>query len=130
MILLDTHVCWWLAYEPEKLSARARNAIQLAEDKPGALALSSASLYELTWLAERKRLSLSVGAGEFLWEIQLRFLILPIDQNIAISAARLPSSFHGDPMDRLIVATALKSSRILITADEVILASSLCQTLW
>ena len=130
MILLDTHVCWWLAYEPEKLSAPARKAIQLGEHQPGGLALSSASLYELTWLLERKRLTISVHVDEFIREIQLRFLVFPIDQNVAISAARFPTPFHGDPMDRFIVATALESSRTLITADEAILTSSLCQTLW
>lgn len=130
MILLDTHICWWLAYEPKKLSVRARKAIQFEEHQPGALALSSASLYELTWLLERKRLAISVDVDEFIREIQLRFLVFPIDQNIAVSAARLPAPFHGDPMDRLIMATALESSRTLITADEAILTSGLCQTLW
>ena len=130
MILLDTHVCWWLAYEPEKLSVPARKAIQLEEHQPRALALSSASLYELTWLLERKRLTISVDVDEFIREIQLRFLVFPIDQSIAVSAARFPAPFHGDPMDRLIVATALESSRTLITADDAILTSSLCQTLW
>jgi len=130
MILLDTHVCWWLAYEPEKLSLPAREAIRREEHRPSALALSSASLYELTWLVERKRLTISVGLELFIREIQLRFVVLPIDQAVAVSAARFPAPFHGDPMDRLIVAAALDSNRILITADEAILGSGLCQVLW
>lgn len=130
MILLDTHVCWWLAYEPEKLSMHAREAIGREEHRPGALALSCASLYELTWLLERKRLAVSVGFDQFVREIEARIAVLPIDQSVAVSAARFPAPFHGDPMDRLIVATALDSNRILITADEAILASGLCQTLW
>jgi len=130
MILLDTHVCWWLAYEPGKLSVPAREAIQRDEHRRGALALSSASLYELVWLLEKKRIAISISLEQFVQEIELRFLVIPIDRSIAVSAARLASPFHGDPMDRLIVATALASNRTLITANEAILASDLCQTLW
>ena len=130
MILLDTHVCWWLAYAPEKLSVPAREAIQSQEARAGALALSSASLYELVWLLERKRATVSVGADQFIRETLLRFVVLPIDETVAANAARIPSPFHGDPMDRLIVATAVVSNRTLITADRKILASGLCQTIW
>ena len=46
---------------------------------------------------------------------------IPIDGEIAIRAGGLPD-FHGDPADRLIVATALQTSSILMTADQKILA--------
>lgn len=130
MILLDTHVIWWLAYQPEKLSTAAADTIQNAHEMKEGIALSCASLYELVWLLERRRLIASEGWSEFLNALQHKLKILPIDENIAIEAARIQSPFHGDPMDRLIVATALASNRTLVTADKAILSSGRCQLLW
>ena len=41
----------------------------------------------------------------------------PVTGNIGIQAASL-KDFHGDPADRLIVATAIHENAILATADE------------
>jgi PIN domain nuclease of toxin-antitoxin system len=46
---------------------------------------------------------------------------IPLDGAIAIRAGGL-KDFHGDPADRLIVATALLTSSVLVTADQKILA--------
>lgn len=45
---------------------------------------------------------------------------IPIDGLIGIHAAEL-RDFHGDPADRIIVATAMKHDATLITADRGIL---------
>jgi PIN domain nuclease of toxin-antitoxin system len=130
MILLDTHVALWLAYQPEKLSQAAFDAISDEDTLHSGISLSAASVYELTWLLERGRLTVSVDSSEFLQELDRRFLILPIDGKISMRAARIPSPFHGDPMDRLIVATALHANLTLITADRSILSSKICKLLW
>ncbi|MEP6865970.1 MAG: PIN domain-containing protein, partial [Deltaproteobacteria bacterium] len=44
----------------------------------------------------------------------------PIDGVVGIEAAELPDS-HGDPADRILVATALLRGLTLVTADEVLL---------
>ena len=46
MILLDTHVVVWLAFEPDKLSKRAKEAIRTARLE-GGLAISGITLLEL-----------------------------------------------------------------------------------
>lgn len=46
---------------------------------------------------------------------------LPVDGRLGIEAAAL-SNFHGDPADRLIVATALTAGCRLLTADRQVLA--------
>ncbi len=48
---------------------------------------------------------------------------------IAIDAANLPGSFHPDPADRLIVATARAHGATLLTTDAKILAYSHVSTL-
>ena len=46
---------------------------------------------------------------------------IPLDGGIAIRAGQM-EAFHGDPADRMIVATAIETSAELITADEKILS--------
>ena len=54
MILLDTHVVIWLAFEPDKLSKRAKEAIRAARIQ-GGLAIAGITLLELAWLVEKGR---------------------------------------------------------------------------
>ena len=46
--------------------------------------------------------------------------IVPLDVDVVIAVDRLPSSFHGDPADRLIVASARAHGLRLATHDRVI----------
>lgn len=46
---------------------------------------------------------------------------IPLKGTTAIRAAQL-KHFHGDPADRMIVATAIENSADLMTADEKILS--------
>lgn len=130
MILLDTHIMWWLGYQPQRISDVAADAIRASYPRKDGIALSAASVYELTWLLDRGRLVAEEGSEMFLREIDRRFLILPVDGPTAQRAARIPAPFHGDPMDRIIVATALETGRTLITADSAILASNICPVRW
>lgn len=47
--------------------------------------------------------------------------LVPLTPEIAILSSRLPGNFHGDPADRIIVATARKIGATLITNDNQIL---------
>jgi len=127
-MLLDTHIVIWLAFSPEKLSAAAVEAIRNANEDN--LAISAASFYEMLWLIDRKRVKASSGTKQFMAQVEKRFKILPIDSAITAYAALRLNQFHADPMDRLIVATALITNLTLITADRHILASKACKLLW
>ena len=120
MILLDTHVVVWVAADSERLGRRAARRIDrgLRDDE---LALSAFTYWEVATLVNRGRLRLRGGAEE----LRARLLRMgvhefPVDGEIAILAARL-RSFHGDPADRIIVATALAHDATLVTADEALL---------
>jgi PIN domain nuclease of toxin-antitoxin system len=52
---------------------------------------------------------------------QLRVDWAPVQVAEAIESYSLPNFDHRDPCDRLIVATARLSARVLVTADEVLL---------
>jgi PIN domain nuclease of toxin-antitoxin system len=48
--------------------------------------------------------------------------LVPLAPEIAVESSRLPGTFHGDPADRIIVATARREGAILLTRDERIIA--------
>ena len=128
MILLDTHIVWWLAYEPHRLSQQAAEAIRARQFTPNALAISAVTLYELAWLLEKGRLRISVAASVFLGRVEQQFAILPVTGLVAVGTAGLPATFQSDAMDRIIVATAIVTGRTLVSVDGGILSANLCKT--
>ncbi len=120
MILLDTHVLVWLDAGSVSLGKRSIEIIDraLAESE---LAVSAVSFWEVAMLADKGRLDL--GMNPELWRRDLlnRGLVeIALDGQIGVQAASL-LGFHGDPADRMIVATTLSSASMLITADQKIL---------
>lgn len=65
MIVLDTHAWVWWVSDPERLSARAREAVDQAA-KEGELYISSISVWEVALLAERGRLRLAMDVSEWI----------------------------------------------------------------
>jgi PIN domain nuclease of toxin-antitoxin system len=55
--------------------------------------------------------------------------LLPLDIDVVIAVDSIPPSFHGDPADRLIVATARAHAMALATHDANI-RKSRATTLW
>lgn len=47
--------------------------------------------------------------------------LIPLTPEIAVDSTRLPGHFHGDPADRIIVATARQTGATVMTADRQIL---------
>jgi len=52
------------------------------------------------------------------------------DNEVAIQSVRLPSEFHPDPADRMIVALARRLSTALVTSDAKIRAYKHVKTIW
>jgi PIN domain nuclease of toxin-antitoxin system len=50
--------------------------------------------------------------------------LVELSPEIAINSTRLPKGMHGDPADRILVATARHRSATLVTADKAILKYS------
>lgn len=112
-ILLDTHVVHWWSAEPQRLSAAATRALEQADE----LAVAGISWFELAWLARRERIALAIPARSWLEGLSARVRTVGITPAIADAAVSLPSSFPGDPADRLIFATALESGWRLVSKD-------------
>jgi PIN domain nuclease of toxin-antitoxin system len=54
---------------------------------------------------------------------------VPLDTQVVLALDALPSSFHGDPADRLIVATA-RSRRLPLATHDATIRRSRTVTLW
>lgn len=130
MILLDTHIAVWLAFDERKLSKAARSAILHERSMGGGLAISDITLLEITALFQKKRLELNGSLESFLQQLESRFIVLPITGRACVRALALPSGYPKDPADRIIGATALVEGLSLITADGEIRRSKALQTIW
>jgi PIN domain nuclease of toxin-antitoxin system len=130
MILLDTHVVVWLMTSPERISKAAAEAIANRGAKGERPAVSSVTVFEIAYGARRGRIQLHVTGSGLLTRLRDTFHLHPITEAIAFQAAAIPEPFHGDPLDRMIAATALVEDYVLLTADGKIRQSGVCKTLW
>jgi PIN domain nuclease of toxin-antitoxin system len=130
VILLDTHIALWILAEPDKLSRASTAEVKRALSAGELLAISVISLFEVANAIRRGRIQASVPSRNFLQQIQSAFGVYPVSESIAVLAGQLAEPFPGDPMDRLIAATAIQENCTLITADRKILAAAACKTLW
>jgi len=131
VIVLDTHVWLWWISNPELLGGVATEAIAGARSRRE-LFVSSISVWEVAMLTQKGRLQLALDVRDWLARCEaLPFLqFVPVNNAIAVQASRLPGGLHGDPADRIIVATALSLGATLVTKDEKLLNYAPVKTLW
>ncbi|MGQ0848832.1 MAG: type II toxin-antitoxin system VapC family toxin [Actinomycetota bacterium] len=113
-VVLDSHVVHWWSAEPERLSPAAARAVSEADE----LAVASISWFELAWLAKHERIVVTIPLGSWLQELARQVRTVGISPRIADTAVSLPSTFPGDPADRLIYATATENGWHLVTKDQ------------
>jgi PIN domain nuclease of toxin-antitoxin system len=95
----------------------------------GGLAIAGVTLYEIAWLSTNDRVAID-SLDSFLANTEQRFVVLPLKSSVARLAAELPASFPGDPMDRIIAATALDQGVPLITKDRAMHRSNTVPVVW
>ncbi|MCL4757838.1 MAG: type II toxin-antitoxin system VapC family toxin [Rhodocyclaceae bacterium] len=116
-LLLDTHAwIWWLLGQSE-LSVREREALDALAAAGTPPALSAISLWEAQMLAAKERLTLDTPLSLWLPVAAEAVTLLPLDVSVVVALDRLPAGFHGDPADRIIVATARAHGLPLLTRD-------------
>ncbi len=130
--MLDTHaLLWWVSGDHAKLSAAAAEAIAIENDG-GSIILSSITAWEIAQLVDRGRIDLSADLEAWLALVEAipSLTFIPVDNEVGAKSVTLPGSFHKDPADRIIVATARKYAVPLVTADERIRGYPHLRTIW
>ena len=92
----------------------------LQEKESHGLGISAISCWEVAKLVEYGRLTLPCPPDEW-FEQALAYpgiRLLELTPRIALESTRLPGTFHRDPADQLIVATARVYNCPLVTMDE------------
>jgi PIN domain nuclease of toxin-antitoxin system len=122
-LLYDTHAWVWSAEgNVDQLGPQARAAI-LESEARGALLVSAISIWEVAMLHAKGRLQLTLDLERWVERALAApgTRLVPLEPEIAIHSAQLPGSFHGDPADRILVATARILGAQLLTRDQQIL---------
>ena len=121
MIVLDTHIwVWWVDGSPQ-FTVQYQNWVD--GHKADGLGVSIISCWEVAKLVENERLKLQGSVEEWI-EQALAYPgveLLELTPRIAVESTQLPGSFHRDPADQIIVATARIWDSPLLTADDRIL---------
>ena len=128
MILLDTSVILWLAMDQSKLSETAQTAI---EQYAGDVWVSPISAFEIGKKVARGTLELPLSPSQW-FDYVCRSHGLreeTLNTNIAAASTEL-LPIHNDPIDRILIASAIKSGMILLTPDRKISQYPEVVTLW
>ena len=119
----------WAVAETDQLSERARQLLTVRDSR---VYISPISAAEIACACERGRLVVRPH-----WKTWLRqnlranaWQIEPIDLAIMEEAYSLPGTFHADPADRILTATARLRGCLLLTADRKILAYPHVEAVW
>lgn len=121
LILLDTHIWVWWTHGDEHLRPEQIDLLDRRSDE--GVALSVISCWEVAKLVERGRLELSCDLAHW-FRLALSYPglhLANLTPEIIVDSTRLPGSFHRDPADQLIVATARVLNCELATFDQKIL---------
>jgi len=107
----------------DPLSDLAVDAIDAAHDAREPLAISAISAWEIGLLVSRNRLSLPQPVPDWFAAFVKgsRCKVEHLDTDILVSSSFLPGDPPKDPADRMVIATARHTGRMIVTRDRRIL---------
>ena len=129
-VLLDTHVWLWWLLGSDRLAHRERSALDRLASR-AQLGLAAVSLWEAQMLFAKGRLVLGRQFDVWIRDAAAATVIqiAPLDVETVGALNGLPASFHGDPADRLIAATA-RAHRIPLATHDRMIRKRRVATIW
>lgn len=114
---------WWL----NRTSDPSESALRFLDATDPRPIIADISLWEVAMLVKKGRITLKIELRAWFDIVTKHVELIPITPSIAARVADLPEEFHGDPADRLIVATAIERRVPLVTRDKKIRDAGLVQ---
>ncbi len=117
-VLLDTHLWIWWTHDDPALPTEFKQALE--GQKASGIGVSIFSCWEVAKLVEVGKLSLPMSVDQWIADALVPSWVelLPLTTEIVIESTRLPTPFHKDPADQIIVATARQLNCPLVTCDK------------
>jgi PIN domain nuclease of toxin-antitoxin system len=127
----DTHTAVWYLFNNPRLSAGAREAIEGAFRAGDQIGVSSISLAEMVYLAEKNRIPSTAVQNliDRLFDPEYPLRELPVDAAVAQQMASISRDEVPDMPDRIVAATGVRYGVPVISRDRKIRASRI-QTIW
>jgi PIN domain nuclease of toxin-antitoxin system len=122
-LLLDTHVwIWWMENDWTRACAGTVELLERAE-RTGDLLVSDISHWEVAVKAAKGKMRLAMDAIVWLDRAAAApgFSSCSLSREVLLQSTRLAGSVHGDPADRMLIATAQLRGIPLVTADKAII---------
>ncbi|HYM74115.1 MAG TPA: type II toxin-antitoxin system VapC family toxin [Stellaceae bacterium] len=119
-LLLDTHIALWLDSGDQRLATATRDLIDRCWLGGGTICLSAVTIWEIALLVDTGRINLDIPNERWVE----RFLDRPGVEGVPLGLRAAARSYqlhhleHGDPADRLLIATAIELDCPLVTYDE------------
>ncbi len=128
-VILDTCALIWAISEPERLSPSAKTVLTETDTE---IYVSPISCAEVACAADRGKIKLDRHWRSWFrhYVEQNGWYMYNIDLSIIEEAYSLPGTFHRDPADRIIVATARRLLCPIVTADKKIIDYPHVETVW
>jgi len=123
-ILLDTHAWIWLINGDREIKKPGLLDLIQKKSETGGIYVSIMSVWEVGMLEAKGRISLPFAIEEWVERALSApgISLTPLTPEIATASSRLEGKFGGDPVDRILLATAKRIKAILVTRDSEILS--------
>jgi len=122
-LLLDTHIWLWYLEGDEQAVTPALLDLLRRANRARQLLVSDVSVWEIANKTAKGRLRLALDVS--LWVARAErapgITFLPLDRPTLLLSTGLPGQVHGDPADRMLIASALLQRCALVTADRTIM---------
>lgn len=120
--LIDTHIwIWYLDGAEDRMSPAAVQLLRRCAKAEGLL-VSDISVWEVGNKVSKGKLALAPSVSGWVEQAGRRpgFSSLPLDRTVLLSSTQLPGAVHGDPADRMLIASAALAGVPLVTADRLL----------
>ena len=128
LYVADTVTLVWHLEKHRRLGARARSVLQEADQGQHTIVLSGATLMEVLYLSERRRISVDLTILKNLLARNQNYSVVPVSFEVIEATASIDDipELH----DRVIAGTAAWLNIPILTNDPDMTASRHVQTIW